>query len=105
MGRSQWSISAAFRREAFPAETPRRGKAANGVLREPVTGLFAGWRQRRTLLLGACVGGVVSTTGDLMVVTQYRLLLVSLRVLVDKDAPAADREWWSMVSRIRRARG
>ena len=48
---------------------------------------------------------MVSTTGDLMVVTQYRLLLVSLRVLVDKDAPAADREWWLMVSRIRRARG
>ncbi len=40
-----------------------------------------------------------------MVVTQYRLLLVSLRVLVGKDAPVADREWWSMVSRIRRARG
>ena len=43
--------------------------------------------------------------GDLMVVTQYRLLLVSLRVLVDKYTPAADREWSSMVSRIRRARG
>ena len=65
----------------------------------------AGWRQRSTLPLGARVGGVVSTTGDLMVVTQYRLLLVSLRVLVDKDTPAADREWWSMMSRIRPARG
>ena len=30
--------------------------------------------------------GVVSTTGSLMVVTQYRLLVVSLRVLVGKDA-------------------
>ena len=50
-------------------------------------------RQRTTLPLGAGVGGVVSTTGDLMVVTQYRLLLVPLRVLVDKDTPAADREW------------
>ena len=43
--------------------------------------------------------------GDLMVVTQYRLLVVSLRVLVDKDTPVADREWSSMVSRIRGARG
>ena len=50
-------------------------------------------RQRTTLPLGAGVGGVVSTTGDLVVVTQYRLLLVPLRVLVDKDTPAADREW------------
>ena len=58
-------------------------------------------RQRRTLPLGACVGGVVSTTGDLMVVTQYRLLVVSLRVLVGKDMPVAGREWWLMVSRIR----
>ena len=40
-----------------------------------------------------------------MVVTQYRLLVVSLRVLVGKDAAAADREWWSSVSRIRRAFG
>ena len=48
---------------------------------------------------------MVSTTGDLMVVIQYRLLLVSLWVLVDKDTPAAGREWWSMVSRIRGARG
>ena len=65
----------------------------------------AGWRQRSTLPPGARVGGVVSTTGGLMVVTQYRLLLVSLRVLVGKDTPVADREWWSMMSRIRRARG
>ena len=48
-------------------------------------GCFAGWRQRSTLPLGAGVGGVVSTTGSL-VVTQYRLLVVSLRVLADKDA-------------------
>ena len=47
---------------------------------------------------------MVSTTGSLVVI-QYRLLVVSLRVLVDKDTPAADREWWSMVSRIRGARG
>ena len=60
--------------------------------------------QRTTLPLGAGVGGVVSTTGDPMVVTQYRLLVVSLRMLADKDAPAADRQWWSMMSRIRRAR-
>ena len=40
-----------------------------------------------------------------MVVTQYRLLVVSLRVLVGKDTPAADREWSSSVSRIRGARG
>ena len=33
-----------------------------------------------------------------MVVTQYRLLVVSLRVLVGKDMPAAGREWWLMVS-------
>ena len=44
-------------------------------------------RQRRTPPLGARVGGVVSTAGGLMVVTQYRLLLVSLRVLVGKDTP------------------
>ena len=58
-------------------------------------------RQRRTPPLGAGVGGVVSTTGGLVVVTQYRLLVVSLRVLVGKDMPAADWEWWLMVSRIR----
>ena len=43
--------------------------------------------QRTTLPLGARVGGVVSTTGGRMVVTQYRLLVVSLRVLVGKDTP------------------
>ena len=58
-------------------------------------------RQRTSLPLGACVGGVVSTTGDLVVVTQYRLWVVSLWVLVGKDMPAADREWSSSVSRIR----
>ena len=75
------------------------------MLRNRLPGWPPGAPAADTLPLGARVGGVVSTTGDLMVVTQYRLLLVSLRVLVDKDAPAADREWWSMVSRIRRARG
>ena len=30
----------------FPPETPSRRRAANRVLGEPVTGLFAGWRQR-----------------------------------------------------------
>ena len=55
------------------------------MLGNPVPWLFAGWRQRSTLPLGAGVGGVVSTTGSL-VVTQYRLLVVSLRVLADKDA-------------------
>ena len=44
---------------------------------------------------------MVPPTGDLMVVTQTRFVVVSLRVLVNKDTPAADREWASMVSRVR----
>ena len=36
-----------------------------------------------------------------MVVTQTRFVVVSLRVLVNKDTPTADREWASMVSRVR----
>ena len=59
------------------------------------------WWQRTALPLGAGVGGVVPPTGDLMVVTQTPLLVVSLRVLVNKDTLAADREWASMVSRVR----
>ena len=71
----------------FPPETPSRGRATNGVLGNPVPWLFAGWRQRSTLPLVAGVGWGGLDDGSLMVVTQCRLLVVSLRVLVDKDAP------------------
>ena len=40
----------------FPPETPSRRRVTNGVLGEPVTGLFAGWRQRRTPPLGGLRG-------------------------------------------------
>ena len=42
---------------------------------------------------------------DLTVITQCRLLLQSLRVLVDADTPVVDREWAAMAARIRGLRG
>ena len=81
------------------------GHSRHDGLGNPVPWLSPGGGSGAPFRWGLVSGGVVSTTGDLMVVTQYRLLVVSLRVLVDKDTPAADREWSSMMSRIRRARG
>ena len=89
----------------FPPETPRGGEPPTACWGTRFHGCSPGGGSGAPFRWGAGVGGVVSTTGDLMVVIQYRLLVVSLRVLVGKDAPVADREWWSMVSRIRRARG
>ena len=50
----------------FPPETPRGGRAANGVLGNPVPWLFTGWRQRSTLPLQGPRAGAVgfsSTAG------------------------------------------